>query len=564
MDSETTFVSTEDDDFDAGARILLVDDHPALLLALSETLRSRLADVDVETCTTCRDAHACILTADYDAIIADVQLPDGDGLELLTFAHSTHPDSPVILVTGHDDKDLAIRALRGGAYDLILKPVDPDYFAHTVGLAIERRQLRRELERQQQQLRRSAEELERVVMERTQELRDANRLKDEFLATVSHELRTPLTPILGWARLLKSPRLDKTTFEEAVASIERNARAQSQLIDDLLDVSRIVTGKLRLDIQDVDLKNVIETAVDTVLPAARAKNLKIDVSVPPGLVARLSGDPQRLRQVFWNLLTNAVKFSATNGAIHVGVDEVGSTVRVKVTDSGSGISPELLPYVFDRFRQGHGPGSRTGLGLGLAIVRHLVDLHGGTVEASSEGKDTGSTFTVVLPLRPTSPESVPPRQSTQRPDIPPVSQCLHGMHVLILEDTSDTRQVLTATLEVAGARVTSVPSAQKAVEVLDTDPPHVMLCDIGLGEGDEDGYSFIRKVRSRAPDRCGNVPAVALTALAKPEDRVQSLRAGFQMHLPKPGPANLPLILARLVMQSARQRVSVMPPVRGW
>ncbi|NUP07731.1 MAG: response regulator [Polyangiaceae bacterium] len=537
------------------ARVLLIDDHPALLLALSETLRRRLSRVEVETCTTCADAMSCILGRDYDAIVADVQLPDGNGLELLAQARVTHPDSPVILITGHDDKDLALRSLRGGAYDLILKPVDPDYFAHTVGLAIERRQLRRELDARERILRRNSEELEKAVMDRTQELRDANRLKDEFLATVSHELRTPLTPILGWARLLKSPRLDKTTFDEAVASIERNARAQSQLIDDLLDVSRIVTGKLRLDVQDLDLKAVLDSAVDTVLPAARAKNVRIRVEVNPTLVTSLAGDPQRLRQVFWNLLTNAVKFSKPGDEVRITCEQADSSLRIRVIDVGSGISGDLLPFVFDRFRQGHGPGSRTGLGLGLAIVRHLVDLHGGSVDATSDGKDRGSTFTVTLPLKATSVDSVPARSSMQRPEVPPVSQCLHGMHVLILEDTSDTQQVLTATLEIAGARVTAVASSAQALEVIDKDPPHVMLCDIGLGEEDEDGYSFIRKVRGRPAERGGAIPAVALTALAKPEDRVQSLRAGFQLHLAKPGPSNLPLILARLVMQSARSRL---------
>ncbi len=544
-----------DDEEDPGPpRVLLVDDHASTLLALDEVLHQRLEAVIVETCDTCEKALSCVLSCGYDAVVADVGLPDGSGLDILAHTRIACPETPVILVTGHDEKDLALRALRGGAYDLVLKPVDPDAFAHTVGLAIERRRLRREIEAQHARARRNAEELERIVLERTRELRDHNRLKDEFLATVSHELRTPLTPILGWARLLKSPRIDKATFDEAVASIERNARAQSQLIDDLLDVSRIVTGKLRLDLQSLELPQVIDAAVDTVAPQARAKSVTIETRYPEAMPKTIPGDPQRLRQVFCNLLSNAVKFTKSGGAVLVLVESRGATVAVSVIDTGCGIPPELLPYVFDRFRQGQGPGSRLGLGLGLAIVKHLVELHGGSVRADSAGKDRGAKLTVSLPARSQSNEQVFDRPSLLRPDPPPASQCLHGMHVLLVEDTRDTQQVLTATLSIAGARVTAVATVADALVVVDRDPPHVMLCDIGLGDEDEDGYSFIKKMRARPAQTGGTIPAVALTALAKPEDRLQALSAGFQMHFAKPGPPNLPLVLARLVLQAAATR----------
>jgi len=550
MDVTSPIEQPRAEDEESAARVLIVDDHPGLLMALAQTLKSRLPELDVETCETCREAMALLRVTDYDVVISDVSLPDGNGLEVLSHGRSIRPDCPVILVTGISEKDLALKALRGGAYDLIIKPVDPDYFAHCVERALERRRMRRELDQQQERLRRNAGELDRLVVERTRELREANRLKDEFLATVSHELRTPLTPILGWARLLRSPRLGQEVWAEAIESIERNARAQSQLIDDLLDVSRIVTGKLRLDVQPVDLQSVLDGAVEVVLPAARAKGIEINLKMSPDCEEQLAGDPQRLRQVFWNLLSNAVKFTKNGGRISVECDRQPEAVRIRVADTGCGIPAELLPFVFDRFRQGHGPGSRTGLGLGLAIVRHLVDLHGGCVEAKSDGHDRGTCFIVTLPVREANGRREQAR-SSMRPrhsETPPPSQCLNGVHILILEDTSDTRKVLSTTLQLAGARVTAVGNSAQAMDVVDRDPPHVMLCDIGLGDDNDDGYEFVKRVRARPEDRGGKIPAIALTALAKPEDRVQALNAGFQMHLPKPGPVNLPGLVARVVV----------------
>jgi signal transduction histidine kinase len=534
---------------DAKPRVLLIDDHALLLRSLVATVEERMPQVAVMGISSAQLALQQIRATDVDVVVTDVMMPQIHGLQVLGFVREVRPDAPVILITGADERDLAIRALRGGAYDLILKPVDPDYFVASLGRALEKRNLVRDLARREQQLREHAEELERTVAERTHELSEANRLKDEFLATVSHELRTPLTPVLGWARLLRSQRIDSATFQEAVDSIERNARAQAQLIDDLLDVSRIVTGKLRLDVQALELASVLDEAIDVVLPAARAKDIVVSrCGVRAGPIL-MEGDPERLRQVFWNLLANAVKFTPVGGRITVEVQCLTGTARVCVRDTGVGIKSDFLPFVFDRFRQAGGPGSRTGLGLGLAIVKHLVERHGGTVEASSEGEQRGATFAVTLPGCQFVADSdvVPAPRRNGRAEAAPISRCLVGVHVLLLEDIPDTRRVLSKALELAGARVTAVSTAAEAWSVIRTARPHVLLCDIGLGDDGDGGYAFVSRLRELPADEGGAIPAIALTAFAKPEDRKRALASGFQIHIAKPGPANLGMVIARLL-----------------
>jgi signal transduction histidine kinase len=535
------------------ARVVLVDDDRVLLRVLADALSRRLEGAEVVACSSPMAALASIEAGDVDVVISDLVMADMHGLELLDRVRRIRPSSMVVLITGAADRDLSVRALRGGAYDFIQKPVDPEYLAACVRRAVETRRLRAEVERQQEALRRHAEELEQTVAERTEELRRANRTKDEFLATVSHELRTPLTAILGWARLLCGGRLDPAEHAQAIESIGRNARSQAQLIDDLLDVSRIITGKLRLEVRPVDLFRVLDGALGVVSPAAQAKDIEV-VSQVDEAVGPIQGDPHRLQQVLWNLLSNAVKFTPPGGHVSVSLSRRGEHAEIVVRDDGDGIEPDFLPFVFDRFRQGESHlSSRRGLGLGLAIARHLVELHGGTVTAQSAGPGKGAAFTVVLPgpARPPSDPLHPRRGRSSTPS--PVelgvepNACLRGVRVLVIDDDSDTRQVLRLMLEHAGASVGLASSVAEAHEAFRQTRPDVLLCDIGLGS--DDGYSLLRALRALPRELGGGVPAIALTGYAKPEDRARALVAGFDLHVAKPGPADLPAVIAGLLQR---------------
>jgi signal transduction histidine kinase len=368
----------------------------------------------------------------------------------------------------------------------------------------------------------------------------ANRLKDEFLATVSHELRTPLTAVLGWVHLLRAGHLDEKHSKRAVETIERNARSQVQLIDDLLDVSRIITGKLRLDVRPLDPATPVESAVEAVLPAADSKEIRIQKMLDTNL-SSISGDAARLQQVVWNLLSNAIKFTPRGGRVAVRLARAESHVEISVSDDGDGISPEFLPYVFDRFRQADGTTTRRvgGLGLGLAIVRHLVELHGGTVRAESEGEGKGSTFSVKLPLMSVyqrEPDAERARtHATTSGSAHSLAECpenLDGLKVLVVDDEADTLELIRVSLDQCGARVTTANSSAEALELLSRTPLDVIISDIGMPA--EDGFAFIRKVRQLPPERGGKTPAVALTAYARAEDRLRVLRSGYQMHVAKP------------------------------
>jgi signal transduction histidine kinase len=374
------------------------------------------------------------------------------------------------------------------------------------------------------------------------ETRDANRAKDEFLATLSHELRTPLTAMLGWVRMLQSGTLDAASAERALQVIDRNTKLQAQLIDDLLDVSRIVTGKLSLELKAVDLGAVVEAALDAVTPGALAKSVtlerRIDAAGP------VWGDSRRLQQVVWNLLSNAIKFTGSGGRVGVTVDREDPHVVVRVADTGQGIAPEFLPFIFDRFRQADSTTTRAhgGLGLGLAIVRYLVTLHRGTVTAESDGPDRGATFTVrvpLAPLRPTAPAGTDAATGVDR--LPPLA----GIRVLVVDDDADTRDLITAVLGQSGAEVLTAASAQEALDTLARARPHVLVSDLSM-PGD-DGYALLERVRALGLDRDGRVPAVALTAFARAEDRARALAVGFAVHVPKPvEPAALVEVVARL------------------
>ncbi|WP_414755726.1 PAS domain S-box protein [Anabaena sp. CCY 9910] len=359
----------------------------------------------------------------------------------------------------------------------------------------------------------------------------ANRIKDEFLAVLSHELRTPLNPILGWSKLLRSRQFDAATTDRALETIERNATLQTQLIEDLLDVSRILQGKLSLNVCPVSLPIVIGAAIDTVRLAAEAKEIKIQNVFDP-IQGQVMGDANRLQQVVWNLLSNAVKFTSPGGTVEIHLKAVNDQAQIQVIDTGKGITPEFLPYVFDYFRQADGTTTRKfgGLGLGLAIVRQVVELHGGTVQATSPGEGLGATFTVNLPLSPKN-------EAMNHEDKNPVSAnlqpaTLSGVRVLIVDDEPDIRDLVTFILEDYDVEVIAVSSAQEALEALSQSLPDIIVSDIGMP--DVDGYMLMRQLRQRSPQEGGNLPAIALTAYAGEMNQQQALAAGFQLHISKP------------------------------
>ena len=359
----------------------------------------------------------------------------------------------------------------------------------------------------------------------------ANRIKDEFLATLSHELRTPLTSLLGWASLLRGDDVDDGLREQGLQAIERNARVQTQLIDDLLDVSRIISGKLSLDVRPTEISSVIEAAIAVVRPASDAKGIRLTYTRDP-IVGSISGDSARLQQIAWNLLSNAVKFTPERGRIEVLLEQKDGHVQLTVSDNGQGINPQFLPRVFDRFRQADSSTTREygGLGLGLAIVRHLVELHGGTVRAESAGEGKGASFCVTFPLIAERIDSAVLNQSGEYNQLDKTS--LNGLRVLVVDDEPDARQIIATLIQRTGAEVMACESAHEALEALEKWHPDVLMSDIGMPG--EDGYSLINKVRSLPAERGGDVPAAAFTAYAREEDRQRALDAGYQMHIAKP------------------------------
>jgi signal transduction histidine kinase/ActR/RegA family two-component response regulator len=401
-----------------------------------------------------------------------------------------------------------------------------------VALALERERLLRTLEEATLERQRADEAL-RLQAEREQaaraEAEDANRAKDEFLAVLSHELRTPLNVVLGWVRMLRSAEFDASRAAHALEVIERNIRAQADLINELLDVSRIVSGKLSLDMRPLDLLPIVEAAIDSVLPGAAAKGVKLRPALD-GLMLRVAGDATRLQQVVLNLLTNAVKFTPSGGVITVRLEAGGLRARLTVSDTGEGIASELLPHIFDRHRQRDTRSTRAhgGLGLGLTIVRRLVELHGGSVQAASAGPRKGATFTVTLPLdRAERPVRLPslPRPATG------AEQRLDGARVLVVDDHADSRELLSVMLRERGAAVACAGSVAEAHRLLGTFVPEIVLCDISMPG--EDGFRLLEWIRdARRPS--SSIPVIAVTAHARPEDRHRALAAGFTAHLPKP------------------------------
>ena len=360
-------------------------------------------------------------------------------------------------------------------------------------------------------------------------------MKGEFLATLSHELRTPLNAIVGWAQILRTRPGDREQLAKGLETIERNARVQAQLIEDLLDMSRITSGKLRLDIQLLHPASVVESAMDTVRTAAEAKDISLEAFIDPS-AGPISADPSRLQQVMWNLLSNAIKFTPRNGKVQVLLQRVNAHVELSVADTGCGVKPEFMPHLFERFRQGQNTTTRkhSGLGLGLSIVKSLVELHGGTVAAISPGENMGTTITVSLPLtvvhqpdeRRARPASFPPEPTDF------VSMELAGLTVLVVDDQPDARELILRVLEDCSARVITAGSADEALPLVESSRPDVLITDIGMPGAD--GYELLRRVRELGSARGGRVPAIALTAFARSEDRTRALRSGFMVHVAKP------------------------------
>ncbi|WP_437719825.1 hybrid sensor histidine kinase/response regulator [Sorangium sp. So ce861] len=406
---------------------------------------------------------------------------------------------------------------------------------------------------------RQAEEERQKLLESERAARDeaerVSRVKDDFVATLSHELRSPINAILGWARILRSRTPEPQALARGLEVIERNARLQADMVSELLDMSRIVSGKLRLDVQPVDLPAVLQGALDAIKLAAEAKGLTVVSSVAPEALS-LKGDPARLQQVAWNLLSNAAKFTPAGGRIDVALRRVDAHAELSVTDTGPGIAPQFLPHLFERFRQADASSTRKhgGLGIGLSIVKHLVELHGGTVQVTSPGEGRGATFTVKLPLAGLSPRAPgatqrPPAARAEPAAAYPVDE-LTGVHVLVVDDQPDAREVAQRVLEDCAARVTTAGSAAEAVAVLERERPDVLVSDLGMPG--EDGFQLIRRVRGLDPARGGATPAVALSALARAEDRARALGAGYQAHVAKPlDPAELVGVVAALARERA-------------
>jgi CheY-like chemotaxis protein/nitrogen-specific signal transduction histidine kinase len=383
----------------------------------------------------------------------------------------------------------------------------------------------------------------------------ANRLKDEFLATLSHELRTPLNAILGYSRMIRSGLVTGDKQTRAIETVERNATSLTQIVADILDVSRIIAGKLRLDVQPVELPRVVEQATEAILPGANAKGVRVKTVVDPG-ASPIAGDPERLQQVIWNLVSNAVKFTPRGGQVQVRVERVNSHVELVVSDTGIGIAKEFLPHIFERFRQADGGTTRahSGLGLGLAITRHLVELHGGSIEVSSAGEGTGATFRIRLPVMIVHPPTyeerrVHPRDARAEPGVSIPE--LHGIHVLAVDDDADALTLVREILERTGAQIATVASGAAALSFLQQSAADVLIADLGMPE--MDGFELIAKVRKSPSPHVRVMPAAALTAYARSEDRAKALRLGFQMHLAKPiDPGELMAAVAALANRNLR------------
>jgi signal transduction histidine kinase/ActR/RegA family two-component response regulator len=509
----------------------------------------RAGGLAAEACRSIDDLCGSISEGAGALLIAEEALPPS-AVQLLGQTLDDQPpwsDIPVIVLAGGEFSASSLRPLNllGPLRNVMImeRPVRRLILIRSVAVALRAR-------RRQYELRAHLEEraalLQRERAART-EAEKVNRMKDEFLMTVSHELRTPLTAIYGWARMLVTGQIRDEQKQRAIETIERNAQAQTQLVNDLLDVSRAISGKVRLDIQSVDLAAVISAAVDSIQPAAQAKGIRVETDLDPA-AGPLPGDPARLQQVVWNLLSNAIKFTPTEGRVWIRLARHADHFEIVVGDTGTGIAPEFAPYVFDRFRQGHAGTTRQygGLGLGLAIVRHLVELHGGTVSAESGGAGCGATFRVLLPL--VSVLKGQPRHEEvlgHASDQPPAIERLDGIRVLVVDDEFHARELFTAIVENAGAETRQAASAHDALEILASWWPDVLLSDIEMPH--QDGHLLMGRITALTGDDRPAIAAIAVTAHSRPADRRRAIASGFDCHLPKPvEPSELIAVIASL------------------
>jgi len=510
------------------ARLLVVDDEENLRITTAAILEKEGYAVD--TASSGNEAIALLSNADYDLVLTDLHMEGGEGLSVLNEIRRNAPLTISVVLTGFASVESAIAALQEGAYDYLVKPCDIETMKHTIRRGVEHRRLMLAEQKARADLEQLNLDLEQRIAERTAELTrlnaelaEANRAKDVFLATLSHELRTPLTPVVGWIKLLRSGNLDAKSVAQALDAIERNAWLQARLIDDLLDTSRIATGKLQFEPRPTDLNVAVRAALETVRGLSASRNIEVSVNLSPATLVVL-GEPVRLQQIAWNLLSNAIKFTEPGGVVTVTTDNDGLEARLTVADSGVGIEPDFLPHVFDRFRQADGSTSRRhgGLGLGLAIADALAKMHGGRLEAKSDGIGQGSCFTLRIGLV--------SAQSAATELVEHESRSLKGLNVLVVEDSEDTLTLLSRIFQTEGANVISATSAADALKFAKDCRPDVVISDIGMP--DVDGYEFLRQLK-KLPGLDG-IPAIAVSGYASEEDRHRALAVGYLTLVPKP------------------------------
>ncbi len=519
-------------------QVLLVEDNPTDALLVEVALEETVPPAQLVHVTRLAEAIELLQQREFDIVLIDLDLPDSQGLDSFERVHALAPQVPTIALTGLSDEKMAIEALQSGASDYLIKG--------QTGSALLERSMRYAIERKKTENQRI--ELIRAQTER-QEAEAANTAKDEFLATLSHELRTPLNSILGWASLLRMQKMDQETQLKAFDTIERSARAQAQLIDDLLDVSRIITGKLSLQQNPLDLSEIARNTLDNLHPQIASSELQFERELQPA--CWVCGDAVRLQQVIWNLLTNAIKFTPAKGTIWVKVarDEAAKEIVFSVRDTGQGIDARFLPHVFDRFRQADSSTTRHhgGLGLGLSIVRHLTESHKGRVSAHSDGPGTGATFQLVLPCVENLDESECAISSSRinsggrdnaRTQVG-LSRVAHNSQMLLLgrkilgiDDEADARNIVRSALSACGAQVKMAASAHEAMQLVQSWLPDIIVSDVGMP--DMDGYELMRRIRQLPPENGGLIPSIALTGYSRSEERERALAAGFQTFLPKP------------------------------
>lgn len=505
-----------------GPRVLIVDDDAALLEALPETLRLRIPGIEIDTAESGPAALRRLTVADHDAIVCDIKMPGMDGLALLREIRRLRPQTPTLMITGHGEHDLALLALRGGAYDFIQKPIDREYFTASLRRAIEVHRLNRQVLDQQRALERHARHLQDKIDERTSELREANEAKDRFIAILAHELRNPLAPIQHAIEILQRRGDLPPEGNNACEVMRRQVVHVSRLLDDLLDVSRIQHGKIRLERSPIELGPVIDHALEACMPMIRSCGHEVTLKVEARDVC-IDGDAARLEQVVSNLLHNAAKYTEPGGKIVLSTRQEGGTVVIEVSDSGIGIAPEMLDRIFDLFAQTEQSLDRPqgGLGIGLTLVRHLVRMHGGEVRVRSPGIGRGSSFLVRLPVL---------ASSARKETNPCEPRAGAARRILIVEDNADSRIMLGELLKLWGHWPDLAADGLEGVEAARRARPDVALVDIGLPG--LDGYEVARRIRA-LPGR-HPVYLIALTGYGQPDDRRRSREAGFDAHLVKP------------------------------